>query len=126
MRNGWRRGLTLLLAGLMALTPLAPTLAMANTLPASVHTAHTPHHDTASQQIHSGSSGTSVAIDQQACDTHQNCDGRCCAACAHCLSAVFFNTFAPGWRGAVMFTHVNVLLFSFTPLLLERPPQSHA
>lgn len=116
----------MLLAGLMVLTPFAPIPAMTGAQLAAVNTAATPHHDTVPQQIHADLSSTSAAIDQQACGDHQNCDGQCCAACAHCLSAVCVSALAPRWRGDVVFSHLAVLPFSFTPLLLERPPQSHA
>lgn len=118
----------MLLAGLMVLTPLAPIPSMADTPSARARAAPIPHHNAVPQQNNTDFSSTSAAGGQETCGDHQNCDGQCCAACAHRPSAVavWVGALASRERGRIMWSHIAIPLFSFTPYLLERPPRSHA
>ena len=83
------RLLNILLALAMALAPLWPavmTPAMAATeFPAIDHSAH----HAAQPAIDVGDSlvDADAVTGDAGCESHQGCDGQCCAACAHCFTA---------------------------------------
>lgn len=122
MRKQYKGGLILLLAVLIAWTPLAP-VPFSTAIAADASSAHA-HSDTAVAPNEADEGAMPVALEQQACGDHGSCDGACCAACAHCLSAVFFSAVAAPWHGTVMHAAMTLRQASFIPHLLERPPQS--
>lgn len=113
-----RRLLCAVLAFGLAGAPLAPASASASLTPAAAAT-HV-HHASGSDLM----STDSTLADHTGCAQHDQCQGSCCSACAHCAGAV-----AP-WQTAFLSLHAghDVLvagLFPDPPIaVLPRPPKS--
>ena len=116
--RNFRRLVSLLLVLGLISAPLAPTFAAVSDV-ASTMSAH----------IHHGAGGDNpsadaLAPDRAGCAQHDQCQGSCCSACAHCVLAM-----AP-WSSTHLLVRAGhhaliASLFSDPPVTaLPRPPQS--
>jgi len=115
------RFVSVLLALSLALSPLLLLPRTHNDgAPANAQHAISGHMNTE----HGMQSSAKGVHDQTACDSHAACGGKCCSACAHCVTDVTVISPQLAPHQPIQSSLVTVLRIANRPSVQDRPPQA--